>query len=110
MLPFVWPAHREVTLLGMGDEPEVRVGLRKALRHCLENHRVKWQTMPVDGGFFDYLGFRYKLHLQEEEGGPPSISVIEKVGRLDADDDGEEVFVDTSNARKRGVMPTWGDW
>lgn len=81
--------------------------LTSRLAYAINNRRVEWlpQT-PEQYPIFRYYGYCYAV----KEYGELLIRAIERVGKMDVDDDGNDVYVDMSNASRVKKNPTWGGW
>lgn len=75
------------------------------LQKAIDNKHVKWGRVggfgPLSYKTFDYLGFRYRV-----DGNFEFITRIEKLFRIDEDEDGEEVVVRI----QVGQVAQYADW
>lgn len=77
---------------------------------AIEDGRVEWghTSMFAESGVaeFIYMGFQYRLHEFSE-----LVTRVEKIARIDVDDDGAPVVVENyETARRRESYGAWGDF
>lgn len=93
-----WPVVGDVQNIEIrGVIPEAA----ELLRQALEWDRGEWRSSNT----WEYLGFLYLATVQE---GDNLLCALEKIARIDVDDEGREVLVDLTVAKMETTYP--GAW
>lgn len=112
MLPLWKVCRASPNLVVEGFDPvtpiDVRREIASRISYAIDNKRVKW----IDGGTyrmtFSYLGYIYRVSLWSSE--ELLIKEVTRMGKIETDDDGEDVFRDWSNETRLKNNPAWGGW